>query len=202
MGHVGESSRKILFEQVALMVRFEGEVEVLSLIPEWVEVELGDYDEELAEELEAYAERLLQEERVREAAWSEPTVNDGIDQAFDELNARGIVALQNVGYTMSDGWTVACEVAANRSSRARGAVFYHEQDLERGVAGEGLMLVFGAFEDDAAAHEAASLVIGREVCDSLTRYGVPVEWDGSVGQRISIPPFVWRKRRWEKAPQV
>ncbi|MGW1365470.1 DUF6891 domain-containing protein [Streptomyces chartreusis] len=202
MSHVEESSRKALFEQVALMVRFEDEVEVLSLIPDWVEQELGDDDEELIEELETYAERLLQEERVREAAWSEPTMNDGIDRAFEGLNARGIVALQNVGYTMSDGWSEASEVAANQSSRPRGAVFYHEQDLESGVAGEGLTLVFGAFEDDAAAHEAASLAIGREICDSLTRYGVPVEWNGTVNQRISIPPFTWRKRRWTKAPQA
>jgi len=65
------------------------------------------------------------------------TVNDRIRRAFAELNKRGIVALQNAGMTMSDGWEDANETA---TSSTRGATFYHRQDLERAMHGEGLLL--------------------------------------------------------------
>ncbi|UGQ11317.1 hypothetical protein LO772_31725 [Yinghuangia sp. ASG 101] len=127
--------------------------------------------------------------------------DDAIDRSFDELNDRGIVALQNAGDTMSDGWTDVYEVASTRSAPARGAVFYHGQDLDADVAGEGLRLAFGAFEDDLAKRDDPGAEIARDVRDVLTSHGVRVKWDGAVSSRIEIPPFAWRKRRWTAAPQ-
>lgn len=122
------------------------------------------------------------------------SVNDGIDAAFAELNAKGIVAVENPGFTMSDAWIGVNEIARGRSPTPRGATFYHGQDRARGIAGEGLLLAFGAFEDDDSKHDAKSIAIGREVCDTLKKHGVETEWDGTVGTRIRIPPFVWKKR--------
>ncbi|MCY1018577.1 DUF6891 domain-containing protein [Pyxidicoccus sp. MSG2] len=195
-----DDSRKHLFARVECAVRggFEDEEELLESLEQWVEDELGESSGVLTEQLQDHARKLLQEQRVREAGWSEPTLNDAIDSAFDELNQRGIVALENAGYTMSDGWSDVNEVASYQDTPPRGAVFYHGQDLERGVAGQGLMLAFGAYENNSAKHAAASLAIGREVCEVLGRHGVKTEWNGSVEERIQIPPFEWRKRRWSE----
>jgi hypothetical protein len=170
------------------------EEEIFDDIEQSVEMERGA-DKALVGQLKQYAQGAMQEQDLRETTWNDPTMNDAIDRACEELNAAGIVALQNAGYTQSDGWADVNEVAADQPGRPRGAVFYHGQDLERGVAGKGLWLAFGTYEDDDAKRDAAGAVIGREICQVLARHGVPVEWDGSVDQRLSIPPFEWRKRR-------
>ncbi|MCP3143044.1 DUF6891 domain-containing protein [Pyxidicoccus xibeiensis] len=195
-----DEDREHLFTQVREAVRggCEDEDSILEGLEARVEMMLEDSDEALVEELAEYARRLFREQREREAAWSEPSLNDAIDSAFAELDAKGIVTLQGAGYTMSDGWYDVNELASRRSPQPRGAVFYHGQDLERGVRGEGLMLAFGAYEDDDAKHVAASLAIAREVCETLARHGVRTEWNGDVDQRIQIPPFVWRKRRYTR----
>ncbi|UGQ13146.1 hypothetical protein LO772_05880 [Yinghuangia sp. ASG 101] len=87
--------------------------------------------------------------------------------------------------------------------RVRGAVFYHGQDLARAVRGDGLYLTFGAFSlpgRSRADHDEASVAVGRTVRDVLARHGVAVTWDETVAQRILVPPFTWRRRRWTQAP--
>jgi len=66
--------------------------------------------------------------------------------------------------------------------------------------GEGLLLTFGAYEEDESKREAASLAVARDICETLARHGVKTEWNGSIDQRIEIAPFEWRKRRWTRAP--
>lgn len=191
-----DSETAFLREQIELAVLggFDDEWD----IEDWLQDETTD--EDLLDELKAYAEELFRKQQARENTWRTSTVNDAIDQAFEELNERGIVALQNAGYTMSDGWSDAHEAASELPEKPRGAVFYHGQDLESGVQGEGLMLAFGAFENDEAKSETASTAIAREVCDTLAAHGVQAKWDGSVHSRIEITPFSWRKRRWTSAP--
>ncbi|WP_436771278.1 DUF6891 domain-containing protein [Yinghuangia sp. YIM S09857] len=91
----------------------------------------------------------------------------------------------------------------SRWGGVRGAVFYHGQDLARAVRGEGLYLGFGAFAEDgedAADMAVRSLAVARTAVDVLARHGVPVEWDGTVEQRLFVPPFNWRRRRWTRPP--
>jgi hypothetical protein len=80
--------------------------------------------------------------------------------AFETLNSIGIVALENAGYTQSDGWDDVNEIA-NRlndsGKRPRAGVFYHGQDVARGRRGEGLMLTFGSY----AARDADADSVGR-----------------------------------------
>ncbi|MDH6115955.1 hypothetical protein ABH930_002182 [Kitasatospora sp. GAS204A] len=193
-------SRAHLFARLEDVVRggFESRQDILDRVEEDVEDEFGELDADdladLVAELEAHVRRLWDDQRAREASWREPTTNDAIDQAFAELNARGIVALQNAGYTMSDGWCEVNEIATERRTPPRGAVFYHGQDFERAVGGGGLLLAFGAYEDDDAKRDAASAAIAREACETLARHGVATKWNGSVTSRVSILPFEWRKR--------
>jgi hypothetical protein len=190
---VDEETRDHLLRAVSLAARsgFGTETEVIEDIEQRVEDELGDSDPELVRELQAEARRLLAAQHAEELTWTGPSTNDAIERAFEELNENGVVALENAGYTQSDGWSDANEAADDRDPPPRGAVFYHGQDVERGVAGEGLYLTFGAYADG----DEASLAIAREVCDTLASHGVKTSWDGSAKTRILIPPFVWRRRR-------
>lgn len=199
MSATGEA-RVYLFNDVEVAVRgaCENEASLLASLDDRVEMMLGTSDVSLVEELRAYARQLLREQQGREETWNEPNLNDAIDSAFEELEVKGIVASQGVGHTMADGWSDVNERASRRRPVPRGAVFYHGQDLERGVRGEGVMLTFGAYESDDAKQEAASLAIAREVRETLARHGVRTEWNGDVNERLLIPPFEWCKRRYTR----
>jgi len=121
---------------------------------------------------------------VRAMPRPDPCINGSLDAAFAELDRIGIVALQAAGFTQSDGW-YDVTVAAERRGGARGGCFYHEQDLERGIRGEGLMLGFGALGggDDVE--------IGHAIVSTLRAHGVETIWNETKEQRIAVPPFVW-----------
>lgn len=145
-----------------------------------------------ATEVRGYVSRQVAERADKEAYWPANTVNDRISAAFLELSERGIVALENAGYTMSDGWCDVGEAAEGLSVPVRGGCFFHWQDVERGVSGEGLLLAFGA---DA---ERGSREVAREICEVLDKHEVANEWDGDVDKRIRILPFSWQRRRASK----
>jgi hypothetical protein len=199
--------RKYLLEWVTVAAKggFERERELRREIEVRVRDETEEGDPALVEELRDLAKGLFAKLREKEQEWGRPTANDAIDSAFAALNRAGIVALQNAGYTMSDGWEDCNEEASRRVEAGRpprGAAFYHGQDLERGVAGKGLMLAFGAYATDKKAHDAASVAIGCEVVETLARFGVKTRWDETVRSRIAILPFGWQKRQFTKAPKI
>jgi len=129
-------------------------------------------------------------------------VNDAIDGAFDELNRRGIVAVQNagvrIGPTLDDGLTAAMLEANRRRKRGevpRGLCFYCFQDLERGVRGEGLQLTFRSVVNLLGQRDPVpSIEIGALVRDVLASHGVDATWDGSPEHPIVIAPFPWFRR--------
>jgi hypothetical protein len=129
-----------------------------------------------------------------EADWPKVTDCDRLDRAFESLESQGVIALQNVGYTQSDGLD---EVEETLSERKRGTVqgycFYHGQDLERALAGDGLMLAFGDLNDDATK----MVEIGKLVRKTLEAQGFAVEWNGSSKTRINVPKFDWKRRGQE-----
>jgi len=176
------------------------EAELLERVPERVKGEFGpDADPELIAHLEARVRVLLDEVRQEQATWSEPTMNDAIDRAFKALRHNGIAAEQAVFYTMSDGWESVKAVASRQEEPPRGVVFFAERDLPDAVAGHGLLLTFGAYEEDPRKRPAADMAIAIEVCATLADHGVPTEWTGVMTERfhrhIVIPPFPWRRRR-------
>lgn len=123
--------------------------------------------------------------------WEEKTTNDRIRDAFAELTREhGVIALENAGYTMSDGWTDIAEAKHYNKSAWAGA-FFHMQDVERGIEGDGLMLAYGAFVDDDT-HEPESLRAAKLICDVLEKHEVATSWNGSIDSRISIDPFEWK----------
>ncbi len=113
---------------------------------------------------------------------------------FANLNNCGVVALQNAGYTQSDGISDCAEVyqAAPDQDAILGYCFYQGQDLERAVHGRGLHLAFGPI--DPADNDTKGLEVGRIVCEELQKAGFTTEWDGTIKTRIFVPMITWQ--RW------
>jgi hypothetical protein len=126
-----------------------------------------------------------------EKSWPRETDNDRLDRAFTSLDVSGICAVQNAGYTMSDGISDVSEAIADRGAdRYHSYCFYHGQDLERAVEGHGLMLAFGDLNDDPLK----GVAVGKLICAMLKSAGFVTEWDGTVDTRINIPKFDWKRR--------
>ena len=135
----------------------------------------------------------FERKHAEETSWGATTDCERLDMAFAELERRHVIALQNAGYTQSDGITDISEVwheAGAEASDIIGYCFYHGQDLERVVRGEGLMVTFG----DILGTDEKGVTIGRIIREVLEKYGLKVDWDGTIKNRINIPEICWRKR--------
>jgi hypothetical protein len=128
------------------------------------------------------------------AAWPPMTDCDKLDQVFEALNTLGIIALQNAGYTQSDGYDDVKEIYHRRSDRDKviGYCFYHGQDLERVVNGEGLYLAFGPM--DAQDEEIEGPRVAAMIVEELKRMGFSAQWNGTFNQRIYVPAINWKRR--------
>ena len=158
-----------------------------------VHQEIDDILEDDADEVMLRSAVAIEFEKkaVSEASWPDETDCDRLNQVFDQLNAKGIIALQNAGYTMSDGLSDVGEELHQRGRESTsGYCFYHGQDLERAVSGGGLMLAFGDLDDD----KTGKTEIGISVRDVLESNGFTTEWNGDPETRINIPNIDWKRR--------
>jgi len=128
------------------------------------------------------------------ATWPSITDCDKLDRVFEALNTLGIIALQNAGYTQSDGYDDTREIYHRRADRDKviGYCFYHGQDLERAVCGEGLYLAFGPM--DAQNEETEGPRVGAMIVEELKRMGFSPQWNGTFNQRIHVPAIDWKRR--------
>jgi hypothetical protein len=131
---------------------------------------------------------------IEKEAWPAETDCDRLDRAFEAIGERGIIALQNAGYTQSDGYEEVQEAYCDVEDEDQiiGYCYYHGQDLEHAVRGEGLHVAFGPAEPED--EETQGPVIGRIVCEELRRAGLEVQWDGTFKQRIYLPKICWQRR--------
>lgn len=133
----------------------------------------------------------FEKKRVSEGAWPAVTDCDRLDKAFNRLNQGGVIALQNAGFTMSDGLEDVSEVLQTRGRNGvAGYCFYHGQDLEGAVAGRGLMLAFGNFEGDSDQ----AVKVGHTICAAIKDSGLEVEWKGDPKTRIAVTSLDWKRR--------
>lgn len=126
---------------------------------------------------------------VAQAGWPEITDPDRLNAAFRALDAQGICALQNAGWTQSDGYQEVRHANAAGGGKYRGYVFFDGQDLQRAIAGQGLFLAFGLIEAGSGDVE-----IGGTVQRALIDEGLTVEWDGTTKARILVPNIDWKRR--------
>ena len=153
----------------------------------------GEADEAL---LRREAERLTREAAAAHAAamatWPAVTDCDRLDAAFAALEASGILARQD--WTCCGTCGVAemadeAKAALREGRRPHGYVFFHAQDTERAVEGEGVFLNYGSTEGD----DDAAVAVGHQIVGALKAQGLEPKWDGSLGRRIELP-LDWKRR--------
>jgi hypothetical protein len=134
-----------------------------------------------------------------ERTWPVPTACDRLDRAFASLERAGIVARQHFSCCGTCGAAeISDEIEAARARRpVRGYTFFHVQDTESAVAGDGLHLAYGAASADGITEEQwnrAAIAVGHEVVAALRAEGLDASWSGDLDERIHVP-LEWRRRR-------
>lgn len=140
-----------------------------------------------------YTRELLAEHRAEQMCWPAVTDCERLDAAFAALERAGIVCRQNFTCCGSCGAAeIWGEMAAAEEAGAcvRGYAFFHMQDTEAAVEGDGLYLSYGAVAEGPAPAEA----VGRAIVDALEAKGLDTVWDGQWTRRIFVP-MEWRRRR-------
>ncbi|WP_417861727.1 DUF6891 domain-containing protein [Vreelandella venusta] len=161
--------------------------------PEDIQEMIADLLEEGADEemLREPVSIEFKKKREAEKSWPQVTDLDRLDGVFQALNANGILCLHNAGYTMSDGHEDSNEaLSAYPQGEFYGYCFYHGQDLERAVSGDGLMLAYDHVNGDVPE----KIEVAETIQQALEKAGFTVEWDGTTNQRINIPKFDWKHR--------
>lgn len=149
-----------------------------------------DSDEAGEEQAEKLVDAEFERKLAAEKTWDAETECDRLDRVFERLNEAGIIALHNAGYTQSDGISDVADVwhGGGKSPDVVGYCFYHEQDTERAVSGDGLTLAFGEIHGD----QEKGLDIGKKICEELRDENLSFEWNETVAERIHLDKIVWR----------
>jgi hypothetical protein len=132
--------------------------------------------------------------REEQKSWPKETDCDRLAQAFEALIARGVIAIENAGYTQSDGYDDVTAIYEDSEDKHTlvGYCYYHGQDLERAVRGEGLILSFGPMDPEMEQTEGPR--VGRIIVEELERRGLRTRWDGTFKERIHVPQLDWKRR--------
>lgn len=172
---------------------------------EIVELAMASADER--ESLRGEVVKLVDEELLahkrREKEWKFLTDPDRLTRAFEGLERQGILARERFADCRK------CAVADIRSERElsiehgkspTGYVFFTEQDADD-VSDHGeLVLEFGSFRDDPAAHQR----VAEKVKEALSKEGLTVveeESDEGGEAYLVLTELNWQKRRFTKAPR-
>ncbi|RPH34989.1 MAG: hypothetical protein EHM91_17790 [Planctomycetota bacterium] len=146
-------------------------------------------------EVEQAIEDLIAEQRRDQQAWPPETDCDRLRQVFDVLNEKGILALEDLGWTHGEGYHEIHERWENLSDKEKitGFCFFHEQDVEGAWDYGHLHLSFGPMDPEKEQSEGAA--VGELILEELRRAGFPLKWNGRFDQRIKITKFDWKRRR-------
>lgn len=169
---------------------FEESHRIIEIVCEEMHEE-GEIDRD---EVEYAVRRAAREMKEARRNWPPDTDCDKLNRVFGALNQNGIVALQYAGYTQSDGYQDVQEAFRQHANRTSvfGYCFYHAQDLEAALRGEGLYLAFGPI--DPSNEEQDGSRVGALVMEQLTKHGLTASWSGAFSQRIHIPVLDWKRR--------
>lgn len=181
-----------IHHDIDLLVRggFEPPDRILEILTEEM-YEPGELD---VDEVAAAVNAALAKHELDKRSWPAVTDCDRLDAVFERLEEQGLIALQCAGYTQSDGFDDVCEIYEDHPDHAEilGYCFYHAQDLERALNGDGLYLAFGPMDGSKEATEGVQ--VGERVARELRAAGFEVHWNGTFDQRIFVPRLVWQRR--------
>lgn len=186
--------QQFIFDSIYTQVRsgFYSLEEIQANIIE--EIEDNGFEDEISEEwaykqIESVNNDLLKESE----SWHEITPTKRLIAAFDELAESKIIAIHYPGYTTDDGEYEVTEIERaliDNNEKSEGYCFYHGQDLERAVRGEGLYISFQKInnESDVVCKEVA-----KKIILVLEKHDLKVDWNGKANSRILLPEFKWQK---------
>ena len=115
-----------------------------------------------------------------------------LENVFELLAGKNIVAIHNCGYDIKEGVTDAFELYVhlmNNKYSPDGFCFYTFEDVEEAILEEKLKITFGDFENN----EDKALKIGKIVFNCLKSCDFEINWDGTINNQIEINPFGWDK---------
>jgi len=178
--------------EIASMVRlgFDDHDRILQVFSEELyspgELDQTELDSELKAQFREYEQEKL--------GYPDVTDCDRLDTAFSKMIDRGIIAIQNAGYTQSDGYDDVRDLYSQHKEKKSvlGYCFYHGQDLERAASSGELFLAFGPI--DPAEEQTIGITVGNIIRKELENVELPVKWDGTFENRLSIAKLIWQKR--------
>jgi hypothetical protein len=132
-------------------------------------------------------------QKAEQKSWPAVTDCDRLDRAFAALEAEGILAIHNAGFTPSEGIAEMSEqyrAAGGTASGIVGYCFYHRQDMEYALKYHKLGLAFGDIDGD----DGRGVEIGKCIRHALEAAGLRVAWTGSINDKLDITDFRWQRR--------
>jgi hypothetical protein len=160
--------------------------------PDEVDIVIDDILEEDADEemLRAAVASEIARKSEAEKSWPDITDCDRLDSLCEILENRGILFLQNAGYTISEGHQEAFELLSSLPEHNFiGYCFYHAQDVDQALDNNKLYLAFEHVDGDIPE----TLKVGQILREELVRAGYTVNWNGEPNCRISIN-IDWKRR--------
>jgi hypothetical protein len=103
--------------------------------------------------------------------------------------AAGMIALQNQGFTTSEGTFFSLTDGTYEMPDAKPYCFYHCQDRDHAIERGRLYLSFGPAHDPAQQDAAALLartLAARAVVVAMENQGLKVLWDGDARVRVMV----------------
>lgn len=164
--------------------------EIITNACDYVEDELSR--EEAEHEARGRLPQLIAAQVENARNWPHLTDCDRLDEAFAALEDAGIVSRQNFTCCGTCG---AAEIgdqmaaAEKAGTIVRGYAFFHMQDTDSAVEGDGLYLNYGAVQSG----EEAAISVASEVISQLEAHGLATQWSGSWDQRIYVD-IDWKRR--------
>lgn len=158
------------------------------------EIEDNGFEDEISEDWAYKQINAVNEELLKESeSWGENTQTNRLIAAFDELAESKIIALHYTGYTMDDGEYEVIEVERtlnDNNEKSEGYCFYHGQDLERAVRGDGLNISFQKINNES---DVVSKEIAKKIVAVLEKHDLNVDWNGKASSKILLPEFKWQR---------
>lgn len=158
------------------------------------EIEDNGFEDEISEDWAYKQINAVNEELLKESeSWGENTQTNRLIAAFDELAESKIIALHYTGYTMDDGEYEVIEVERtlnDNNEKSEGYCFYHGQDLERAVRGDGLNISFQKINNES---DVVSKEIAKKIVAVLEKHDLKVDWNGKASSKILMPEFKWQR---------
>lgn len=187
--------KQFIFESIYMQVRsgFYNLEEIQENILE--EVEENGFGDEISEEWTHNHIHQLHEDLINESkSWEFPTETERLIAAFDELSSvHKITALHFAGYTTEEGEYEVTEIERTlieNEEESAGYCFYHGQDLERAVQGDGLLIAFQKVDN---TNDSITKEIAKKIVSVLQKHDLKTSWDGKATSRIELPDFKWSR---------